>query len=239
MVSNLSFQIRGSLLPDVHPMLVHFPIVLLLLAAGFDVLSYIKRDPFFTRMQWWTLSLAVLTTVTAVLSGYLAKSLVHWPPSVHRRIERMELLAWITLASTVASWLLLRWSRPKRAGTRRLALHLASTLLLWAAIVFITLTARAGATLVFHTWLRTMVPALPTATVVTLPVLAIAFAGAALGATALLLTGRGRPILGAALFLGGVLPLWALLRLIGSTKTLKSPRTARPHERQESAQAKP
>ncbi|MCL4493578.1 MAG: hypothetical protein M1294_02030 [Firmicutes bacterium] len=70
---------RGVLLADIHPMLVPFPLVLLIVAAVCDGISYISHQRFFVRMASWVLSLAVCTTVLTVLSGYLTQSL-SWAP---------------------------------------------------------------------------------------------------------------------------------------------------------------
>ena len=149
-------------------MIVHFPIVLFLGAAGFDLLSYAKPDPFVERAGWWILSLALLTTGLAVASGYLAEALVHWPAAaVQARIAiaHMERWGWITLGAGTATWSLRTATRPRRS----LGWHLASTGLLWGTIMTLTLTTRAGATLVLHGWLRSLVPSLPTAIAVTVP----------------------------------------------------------------------
>lgn len=134
----------------------------------------------------------------AVASEYFEESLVHWPISVHARIERMEKLGWMTLGSGTATWGIRAWSRRNREDrVRHLMLRIGAPGLLWGTIVLLTLTARTGATMVFHTWLRSLTPSLPTTVVVTLSTSVILCAalvsiGIILGLLSLI-TGRSFP----------------------------------------------
>ena len=179
-------------------MLIHLPIALFVLAFGFDVLTYVRHDPFFDRAQWWLLSLAVLTTISGVASGYLADGLVHWPTTDHLRIERMEKFAWLTLAAGSGAWLFRGWSR--RAG---LGFHIPGSVLLLLAAILITLTSRIGGELVFHPWLHTVVPKLSKTAVftVSLPVLLLSLAAVSGAAVLALTTTLGRRCIGATMYI--------------------------------------
>jgi uncharacterized membrane protein len=102
-----------ALLENVHDKLVHFPIVLTLMAALMLVLA--RRKPEFGPLAFWLVWAAALSVLAAYFSGVSAevefeKDPKHWLAEVHRK--------WgIAVGLAEAAWVLLSL----RAGTRRFA----------------------------------------------------------------------------------------------------------------------
>lgn len=153
--------IHSTMLADLHPILVHFPLVLFIAALFFDILSDIRPTAIvLRRVAWWLLAGAVLTTGLAIASGYVAKALVvHWPTALHKPIHDMTTDAWWTLGIGVTAWAVYGWSL--RNSSPHWWVRAVSTTLLGASVVGIVLTAQSGADMVFHGWLRTITPSIP------------------------------------------------------------------------------
>ncbi len=155
------FGIHSTILSDLHPILVHFPLVLFISALFFDILSDIRSSAIvLRRVAWWLLTGAVLTTGLAIASGYVAKALVaHWPAALHKPIHDMTTDAWWTLGIGVTAWAVYGWSL--RNSSPHWSARAISTTLLGTSVVGIVLTAQSGADMVFHGWLRTIIPSIP------------------------------------------------------------------------------
>ena len=60
---------------SLHPLVVHFPIALLLTALGLDLLALIARRPSLHRVALWNLVLGTLGAGVAVLTGLQAEDI--------------------------------------------------------------------------------------------------------------------------------------------------------------------
>ena len=58
---------------SVHPLVVHFPIALLLTALGLDVAALLSKRPGLHRVALWNLSLGTVGAAVAVLTGLQAE----------------------------------------------------------------------------------------------------------------------------------------------------------------------
>lgn len=152
-------EIQSMLLLDLHPAVVHFPIVLLFTTLFFDILGYFRPATTFRRISWWLLTGAVLATGAAVLSGYLAESLVRWPPAFQIPIQRMAHEGWWTLGISTGAWIV--YGSSLRHPVPRFWMRAASTALLGLSVFFVAYTAKIGASMVFHPWLRMITPSRP------------------------------------------------------------------------------
>tara|TARA_R110002094_G_scaffold27445_4_gene40501 strand:+ start:1225 stop:1740 length:516 start_codon:yes stop_codon:yes gene_type:complete len=123
-----------SLLPNSHPMLVHFPIAFWVGALCFCWLGVLRSTSGLFRMGSWLLHLGTLSGVAAVVSGFLAtSSMTHDEPGhdlVHVHRNFMVATAAISLAASCAVLLMRRrdaW-RPRcvQAGLITLVVGLAT-----------------------------------------------------------------------------------------------------------------
>ncbi len=148
--------------PVIHPMLVHFPIVLLYGSLFTTVLGFFwKYDRFFDRASFWLLVLGFLAGVVAAATGVLSEQFTKWTPTTSALLSKHQAYAVLTgvfvllaLASRVAA----RYSRSQSKGS--LSWSLADTgrgrqtglsmFFLVAAVVMVTMTASVGGTMVYQ-----------------------------------------------------------------------------------------
>lgn len=83
--------------PNPHPLVVHFPIALLMASVFFEIVAYGSRKEVFENVAKWNLALGVPTAIAAVVSGLLAEDSVPQFPVIHETVERHETLAFVTL----------------------------------------------------------------------------------------------------------------------------------------------
>lgn len=131
-----------EILPNWHPVFVHFSVALLTVSVVFHVLAQALRDGRVrnevTVVADWSLWLGVFFTVVTVVAGWFAyNSVTHDEPShaamtVHRNWGLATLAAFLVLTAWSA-WN--RWRNTARAG-----------------IVFVVLLAAAGAVLAGTAW---------------------------------------------------------------------------------------
>jgi uncharacterized membrane protein len=113
---------------SVHPLLVHFPIGLLLTALGVDLLALTLRRPALHRVALWNLALGTLGAAAAVWSGYQAAEIAKHTFEIHQVMElhRKLGLATLVLGGVLVAWRL--WKRDRlsfRVRTMMLALMVA------------------------------------------------------------------------------------------------------------------
>ena len=84
---------------SVHPLVVHFPIALLLTAFLLDGLGMIFRRPGLHRVALWNLCLGTVGAVAAVLTGLEASEIAKHTFEIHRVMERHEQLGIATAIS--------------------------------------------------------------------------------------------------------------------------------------------
>jgi len=109
--SNAKAKEAGELL-NYHPLVVHYPIALLLAAFALELLGLIfGKDSLHTAARW-NLYLGTLGAIAALLTGLNAGESVPHSDAVHEIMERHETLGKITvlLALLVSIW---RLARPK------------------------------------------------------------------------------------------------------------------------------
>ncbi len=87
-------------MPDLtylHPMVVHFPIALLIVGFAFDIVSLFVRKEFFLKAGLYLLILGAAGAVAAFISGNLAGEGVAEGGSLQQAIGRHEEAATLTL----------------------------------------------------------------------------------------------------------------------------------------------
>jgi uncharacterized membrane protein len=138
-----------------HPLLVHFPIALLLLAALLELLRLVTRRPHFAPAAGWFLYLGALAAVFAAGSGWLAEQTVAPVAAAHEELEKHEKFGYVTLgvAAALVFW---RVATGRRGGPRPRWLY---TLTLLALAGLVALTAHEGGELVYQHGVGTRITA--------------------------------------------------------------------------------
>lgn len=147
--------------PTIHPMVVHFPIALLYVAAGAEVLALLThsadRDRFWDRAAFWLLTLAGAAIVAAGAAGVISEQSVHLTPATRALLGAHQRDATLTGLFALLAWLLqVRARFPRRTagwsvlGTGRgrvTALVLAFGA---AAAVMVSITGTLGGSMVYQ-----------------------------------------------------------------------------------------
>ena len=89
-----------------HPMVVHFPIALLLTAVALDTAAFVLRRPVLHRPALWNLSLGTIAAGVAVFSGLRAEDVAKHSYEIWQVMELHERLGITTLilGAMAAAW---------------------------------------------------------------------------------------------------------------------------------------
>ncbi len=141
---------RGSsrlirFLGQFHPIAVHFPIALVVAASLAEALAWLTRRSFFAGAARFSVAVAALTAILAVLLGWAAGAFAHYPGelarvlTIHRWLGTSSGLL-IVMAAVLSEAYHLR-------GNGRLRLAYRS--LLFGSMVLVGLTGYFGASLIY------------------------------------------------------------------------------------------
>lgn len=113
-----------------HPMVVHFPLALLTVGVGLDLLAMATRHESLRRVALWNVLLGVLSAGVAVLTGLRAEAVAKHSFEIHQIMELHERLGISTLilGVIVAGWRLT--TRDRLATRSRLFVILLSAAML-------------------------------------------------------------------------------------------------------------
>ncbi len=92
-------------MPPLHPLIVHFPIGLLVFAFLLDSVARYRSRPDIGRFAWWTQSAGTLGVLLAVGSGLLGASAVTLGGEAREVFQTHEQLAFISSAAMLALFL--------------------------------------------------------------------------------------------------------------------------------------
>ena len=136
--------------PNLHPLVIHFPIVLLIVAAGVDAVDAIVRRPGWLATAATALYAAgAAAAIAAYLTGLQAAATVFLPGMAHPIVASHR--SWALATAGYASVLVCGRLLASRAGFPRMRLH--RIVLLVAGLVSVLLvqqTAERGARLVYE-----------------------------------------------------------------------------------------
>ena len=96
-----------------HPIIVHFPIALLITAILFEVLELVLKQDFLRKASTWLLGLGFLGGLVATATGVLAEEAAEDSGVPESAIELHESLAFATLGA-FALMIAIRWLQRKR-----------------------------------------------------------------------------------------------------------------------------
>lgn len=134
-------------LTHVHPMLVHFPIALVVVGFAFDLASLIlKKETCLSKAGFYLLLGGTLSALLAVLAGVFLTS--EMSGSAGEVKETHEMFAWITLAiltltSVIRIYILVK--NKEKTNLKWLAFFLYAL-----AVISVSLTGFYGGTLVYN-----------------------------------------------------------------------------------------
>ena len=112
---------------SLHPLIVHFPIALLLSAVAFELTALIVKRPILHRVSLWNLSLGTLAAGVAVLTGLRAEEVAKHSFEIWQVMalhERLGITTFI-LSLMVTAW---RWRTHDQLTPRARAVTLAAML---------------------------------------------------------------------------------------------------------------
>lgn len=132
---------------NVHPLLVHYPVALVVAALLFEVLWLLFRRESLYHAATASLALGAVTGIAALVTGLLAGSTVPHSEAAHEIMETHETTALISfgLAAILAVWRLWRLRLPGYGGFNVVFLFL--LLVLTGLIAY---TAHLGGQLVYQ-----------------------------------------------------------------------------------------
>lgn len=113
-----------EIVPNWHPIWVHFPIALLSMATAFFLLGLVIPDRAGERVTAaarWNLAVGALLLIPTLITGYLAYNSVAHDGAGHQAMERHMTAAWV-VAALFAVAVLLAWLDRFRARGARLVL---------------------------------------------------------------------------------------------------------------------
>jgi uncharacterized membrane protein len=95
-------------MPPIHPILVHFPVSLVAVALGADVIGQLRPSADARALGFWCLVVAVLGAAGAVVTGHIDMYRANLADTTHRfvHLHRNVGLALVTALALLAVW---RW----------------------------------------------------------------------------------------------------------------------------------
>ncbi len=130
--SQLGFQGLHQVL-NIHPVFVHFPIVLFPVAFLCYTIGIMRRHDRFIFAGRISLFLAPITALAALLTGLLAEDTFKHSETLHRMMETHETIGY---AVTILGGMLLVWSFFQRMGVPKFPFLFLTLLLIVSVFVF-------------------------------------------------------------------------------------------------------
>jgi uncharacterized membrane protein len=128
------FQFRGlEALQNIHPLVVHYPIALLTLAALLYVVAWVSRRESWAWTALWMLALGTLGAALAVWTGLRAGAGVMVAQSVRDHIlihHKHVMIAAFAMSAALSAWAITARPMPRRGRAGFIALILVMVLLL-------------------------------------------------------------------------------------------------------------
>ena len=142
-------QIAPDWAPNIHPMILHFPIALLIIAIFVDVWSVILKKQVWIRYSAIMLyTFGTLAALFAYLSGHEAAESVYLPPLANSVLYHHSNLALMTVLYFVI-FALIRLSSIWKAGKRYVLISIILLIFTLPGLYLIIETGEHGAELVY------------------------------------------------------------------------------------------
>lgn len=88
-------------MPNLHPLVVHFPIALFVTAVICELLAYFRKSPLLSNTALLTACVAAIGAIFAVLTGLAARSIVPVSGEAHLTLKSHETLGYLVLAASL------------------------------------------------------------------------------------------------------------------------------------------
>lgn len=136
---------NAQLFGRLHPLVLHFPIALLLLAAAVEGVRCFRADPRLGRLSVLLLALGALGAVAAAGTGWVFAHESHPEPQLRATLLWHRWLGVGTAILSAVAWLTAdRW-----ADDARLSYRLIPRLITWLTAALLVIAAHLGALLVW------------------------------------------------------------------------------------------
>jgi uncharacterized membrane protein len=136
-----TLQLFGRL----HPLVLHFPIALLLLAAAVEVVRCFRPDPRLARLTVLLLALGAVGALAAAGTGWIFVHESHPEPELRATLVWHRWLGVSTAVLALLAWLAAqRWADDARPGFRWIP-----RLITWLTAALLVIAAHLGALLVW------------------------------------------------------------------------------------------
>lgn len=130
-----------------HPMIVHFPIALIIVALGAFIVYAISKKEFFSRVGAWTITLGALSAAVAVAAGFVAEANAPHNDAAHEILEKFHQplgLAVLALSVFLVLWgFAMKW----RISGGKLIAYIA---ILFTTVVVLGFIGHYGAMMVYE-----------------------------------------------------------------------------------------
>ena len=130
---------------NLHPLLVHFPIALLIASFLFDLIAALSKRDTFEKAAFWNLTFGLIAAAVTAVAGLQAEESVPPFPAMRETVERHETLAFITLGAFA---LLFLW-RVAKGGKLFVRFRVYYLLLAFIGVLSLSATAYYGGELVY------------------------------------------------------------------------------------------
>jgi uncharacterized membrane protein len=128
------FQFRGfEALQNIHPLVVHYPVALLTLAALLYVVAWVSRRDSWAWTALWMLALGTLGAALAVWTGLRAGAGVMVAQSVRDHIlihHEQVMIAVFAMSAALSAWAIAARPMPRRGRVGFIALMVVMALLI-------------------------------------------------------------------------------------------------------------
>ncbi len=121
-------------MPNIHPLLVHFPIALLTISVLFDLVYLLTKKEVFSSVGWWTQLAGVAGLAGTIVSGLYAERTVIIATEARSCFETHQQMAFVS--ATIFAILLLwriasKTNLPSKQRAAYLLLSLLGVIAMW------------------------------------------------------------------------------------------------------------
>lgn len=128
-----------------HPLFVHFPIALLIVAGIIALIDLLKSKFQLKRIVLWNMIFAAAGTIITVITGFWDAGIIPHNHTIHEIMEVHEQIgiSILIIASVLSTWLIIRISRMKKIE------NILFVIVLWIALALVSYNGYLGGKMVY------------------------------------------------------------------------------------------